>query len=375
MSSTNGNGRKKVLFLTKFMPDGPPSGALVRTQALLKALDRRFDVRIIGYDERGPNRPRGRWSSLADCMLKRRAYQESRWDTPWMRRRIAQEMETRQPDAVHVEFTPLAPLADDLGLPRLLDMHNIESLFAQSIGEAMRGPGAALAKRDARKLRKIEDRVGRDFDVVIVSSQSEADRAPCPTEIVPNGVHAGREPLRDVTPDPNLFVFVGVFSWMPNIDGAEWLVKEVLPLLAPETRIQIVGRNPHQRVLDLAGPRVEVTGEVPDPWPYVAGAGVVMAPLLSPGGTRLKILEGLLAERPVVATPGGASGLEDLQGEGLIIADGPRAFADAVMSLSRDPERAAELGRAGRRALLERYDWERIGERLLALYDTRLGLR
>jgi glycosyltransferase involved in cell wall biosynthesis len=292
-----------------------------------------------------------------------------------MRRRIAEAMDTWQPDAVHVEFTPLAPLADDLGLPRLLDMHNIESLFAQSIGEAMRGPGAALAKRDARKLRKIEDRVGSDYDVVIVSSQSEADRAPCPAEIVPNGVHAGREPLRDVTPDPNLFVFVGVFSWMPNIDGAEWLVKEVLPLLAPETRIQIVGRNPHQRVLDLAGPRVEVTGEVPDPWPYVAGASVVLAPLLSPGGTRLKILEGLLAERPVVSTPGGASGLEDLEGEGLIIADGPQAFADAVMSLSRDPARAAELGRAGRRALLERYDWERIGDRLLELYDTRLGLR
>jgi glycosyltransferase involved in cell wall biosynthesis len=45
------------------------------------------------------------------------------------------------------------------------------------------------------------------------------------------------------------------------------------------------------------------------------------------------------------------------------------------MALSRDPERAAELGRAGRRALLERYDWERIGDRLLELYDTRLGLR
>ncbi len=374
MSSENGR-RKRVLFLTKFMPDGPPSGALVRTQALLKALDKRFDVRVIGYDERGSNRPRGRWPSLVDCLIKRRAYQESRWDTPWMRRRIAEEMENWQPDAVHVEFTPLAPLADDLGLPRLLDMHNIESLFAKSIGDAARGPESLLAHRDARKLRKIEDRADKDFDVVIVSSRSEAERAPCATEIVPNGVHASREPLRDVTPDPNLFVFVGVFSWLPNIDGAEWLVKEVLPLLAPETRVQIVGRNPHQRVRDLAGPRVEVTGEVPDPWPYVAGASVVMAPLLSPGGTRLKILEGLLAERPVVATPGGASGLEDLQGEGLVIADGPRAFADAVMELSRDPERAAELGRAGRRALLERYDWERIGDRLLELYDTRLGLR
>ena len=169
------------------MPDGPPSGALVRTQALLKALDKRFDVRVIGYDERGSNRPRGRWPSLVDCLIKRRAYQESRWDTPWMRRRIAEEMENWQPDAVHVEFTPLAPLADDLGLPRLLDMHNIESLFAKSIGDAARGPESVLAHRDARKLRKIEDRADRDFDVVIVSSGARPSGPPARPRSSPTG--------------------------------------------------------------------------------------------------------------------------------------------------------------------------------------------
>jgi glycosyltransferase involved in cell wall biosynthesis len=312
--------------------------------------------------------------SLLNSLVTRRAYQVARWDTPWIRRRISEEIERFQPHALHVEFTPLVPLANDRPIPRLLDMHNIESVFAASIGDNTRGLASFVAHRDARLLRRIEDRADRDFDVVLVSSRSEAKRAPCATEIVPNGVHASREPL-DVTPDPTLFCFVGVFSWLPNIDGAEWLVREVLPLLAPETRLQIVGRNPHPRVQALAGPRVEVTGEVPDPWPYVAGASVILAPLLSPGGTRLKILEGLLAERPVVATPAGASGLEDLEGEGLVLAESPRDFAEAVMALSRDPERAAELGRAGRRALLARYDWERIGDHLLELYDTRLGLR
>jgi glycosyltransferase involved in cell wall biosynthesis len=110
-------------------------------------------------------------------------------------------------------------------------------------------------------------------------------------------------------------------------------------------------------------------------WPYLADSSVVLAPILNPGGTRLKILEGLLAARPVVATPEGASGLEDLEGEGLVLASTPEAFAAAVVELSRDPERAAALGAAGRRALRERYDWARIGERLLEIYDTRLGLR
>jgi glycosyltransferase involved in cell wall biosynthesis len=127
-------------------------------------------------------------------------------------------------------------------------------------------------------------------------------------------------------------------------------------------------------VLALAGPQVEVTGEVPDTWPHVSAASVVLAPLLAPGGTRHKILEGLLAARPVVATPEAADGLEDLEGHGLILADGPAAFAKAVDELQQDPVRAAELGRTGRVAVVAGYEWRRSYDTLLGVYETELGL-
>lgn len=100
---------------------------------------------------------------------------------------------------------------------------------------------------------------------------------------------------------------------------------------------------------------MEVTGSVPDVWPHIAGAGLVVAPILNAGGTRLKDLEGLLAERPVLATP--------------------QAFARAADELTSDPVRCAELGRLGRRAVIADYDWRNIGARLLELYATRLGVR
>ncbi len=125
---------------------------------------------------------------------------------------------------------------------------------------------------------------------------------------------------------------------------------------------------------ELSGPRVEVTGEVPDTWPYVSEASVVLAPLLAPGGTRHKILEGLLAARPVVATPQAADGFEDLVGHGLVLAEGPEAFAQAVTEVASDETRAVELGRMGRSAVIERYDWRTSIDRLLDLYDIELGL-
>lgn len=363
-----------MLVLTKYLPDGPPSGGLIRTEVLIDALRRRYDVRVLGYVERGDGpHPRSRLSALANGLLTRRAYSVARWDTPWMRTRIAEEMVRFRPEAVFVDHSQVAPLAEGLGLPRAMDMHNVESIFAQGVADTTRGPTALLAARDARLLRRLEARIAADYELVVVNSAKEAERAAGAPEVIPNGVFPAKTPL-EAPPDPDLITFVGLFSWLPNIDGAEWLVREVLPLLAPHVRVRLVGRDPHARVTALAGPRVEVTGEVPETWSYVSAGALALCPILSTGGTRHKILEGLLAERPVVATRMGAEGLEDLEGNGLVLAETPREFARQVTALIDDPAGAGELGRLGRRTVVERYDWARIGEQFADLFAARLGL-
>jgi glycosyltransferase involved in cell wall biosynthesis len=84
---------------------------------------------------------------------------------------------------------------------------------------------------------------------------------------------------------------------------------------------------------------------------------VCVAPLLAGGGSRLKILEALAAGRPVVATTIGAEGLEDLVGRGVLVEDDPDRMAQALAELLADPERAAELGRAGVAAVAADHSW------------------
>lgn len=364
---------KRILVTTKFVPTGLAFGGMTRTVRLVDGLRQRFDVRILGYVENGDPSPRDPLRSLVNSFAARRPYQISRYDTPWLRTALQRELEEFQPDAIHVDYLQLAPLSWDLELPQLLDLHNVESALAASIAKTSRGPSKILAARDARLLRRTEQRAGEVFPVITAPSAKEAQRMPGNVHVIPNGVDPSREPL-DVPIDPNLVVFVGIFSWGPNIDGAEWFVHEVLPLLPESMKVQLVGRNPAKRVQALAGPRVEVTGEVPDTWPYVSRACAVLAPLLAPGGTRHKILEGLLAARPVVATPEAADGLEDLADRGMVLAGDPRAFADAILAYSRDLERAAADGRTGRDAVVAGYDWKVSCGRLLDLYESELGL-
>ncbi|MGE3795672.1 MAG: glycosyltransferase family 4 protein [Dehalococcoidia bacterium] len=369
-----GAARPRVLMVTKFLPDGPPSGAQIRTSALLGVMRTRFDVSVVGYAERSGPRPRGRRSALMNALATRRPYQVSRWDTPWIRERIGEEMTSFGPDAIHIDHLQVAPLVGGLGLPRVLDMHNIESVLAAGVAASTRGPASWVAARDARLLRDVEREAAGAADLVLVSSHRERERAPIgDVEVVPNGVHGGTPPP-SVPIDPDLLVFSGLFSWLPNIDGAEWFVHQVLPLIPPHLRVRLVGRDPDPRVRALAGPRVEVTGEVPEMAPHVGAAAVVLAPLLTTGGTRLKILEGLLAARPVVATPLAAEGLEDLAGRGLTLAASPSEFASVVTELAADPDRASRVGAEGRRAVLASYEWNAIGSRLLDLYESRIGL-
>lgn len=365
---------ERVLFVTKYRPDGPPSGGLLRTRAMIAALKRRFEVRVIAYNEEGSPRPRSRYASLANGYATRRPYQVARWDTPRLRRAVDRQLEVFRPDAMHVEFSQLGLVGLDFPGPRLLDMHNIESYFAAEVASHAKGPQQRIAARDARLFERLEREFCERYELVIVSSSSEAARAPGEVEIVPNGVSVDWDAPDYSLAERGRALFVGLFSWLPNIEGAEWLAAEVMPRLPEWARVDLVGRNPDRRVTALETDRLSVVGEVPEMLPYLSRSSVVLAPLLGRGGTRLKILEGLMAARPVVATAEAADGLYDLEGEGLVVTSGPEEFAAQVTALLEDPALAAEIGLRGREAVAERYSWQGIGDRLLELYRDRLGV-
>ena len=181
--------------------------------------------------------------------------------------------------------------------------------------------------------------------------------------VCPNGWNPG--PVLPRGSGGQVAVFVALLGWRPNIDAAVWLATRVWPLVTrqlPAARLLLVGRDPDDEVWALRSPSVEVTGTVPDVRPYLAGSTVALAPLLSGGGTRLKVLEALDAGRPVVATSVGIDGLTNLVGKGVVVADEPEAFAHAVVTLLGDPDQSAELGALGNRSVAEAYSWDRVLE-------------
>jgi glycosyltransferase involved in cell wall biosynthesis len=169
-------------------------------------------------------------------------------------------------------------------------------------------------------------------------------------------------------------------DWLPNQDGADFLVFNILPRLrqlVPPVRVVLAGRNPpewlRQRYAEF--PDVSFTGTVAELRPIIARAAVCVVPLRIGSGTRLKILEAAAMAKPVVSTTLGAEGLDLRHGHEILLEDNPRAFAEAVALLLTDPARATALGAAARTAIEENYSIPALRRQLQQMLTGVCGSR
>jgi glycosyltransferase involved in cell wall biosynthesis len=117
---------------------------------------------------------------------------------------------------------------------------------------------------------------------------------------------------------------------------------------------------------------VEVVGFVDDERSEIAGAAALLVPLRYGGGSRLKILTAMSMSRPIVSTTIGAEGIACESGHDLILADEPRAFAQAVIRVCSDEAFRQCLGSNARRRATGTYDWGVIGARMRDEYASLL---
>jgi glycosyltransferase involved in cell wall biosynthesis len=365
-------------MVSKFVPLPDNDGGKQRTLALARRLALGADVVLCAYDDGTadvegmrrlgvdvrcvPWRPTP--ARAASGVLRTRSLSSGRFWSGALASEIGRACEEGPVDLLQVEYLQMTPLTRGVAARRrVLDLHNVESALVRSYAQAGRGPRGLVARIEARALLAMERAVLGTYDTVVVVSERERTRLPRGAGevlVCPNG----RDPDPDgplAPADTPTAAFVATMGWAPNVDAALWFVGEVWPLVlrrVPAARLLLVGREPAPSVQALASGSVEVSGTVADIRPYLARTRVAVAPLRSGGGTRLKILEALDAGRPMVATSVAVDGLEDLVGEGVVLADDAPGMAEALCALLDDPDRAEALGRAGHDAVAARHSWD-----------------
>jgi sugar transferase (PEP-CTERM/EpsH1 system associated) len=283
----------------------------------------------------------------------------------------------RKFDAIVCDFLPpVVNLPERVPCPTILFTHNVEAEIWRRHRDNATNPGARLLLREQwRRMLRFERAALTRFDLVLCVS--DADRQTfarlypgalkAPAHVVKTGVDTEYfAPMTDRPSSRAHLVFTGSMDWLPNEDGMQYLVREILPRIRqvePETTLSIIGRSPTpavKRLAETAG--IEVTGRVDDVRPHIARGSVYVVPLRIGGGTRLKIFEAMSMGKAVVSTTVGAEGLPVTPGHDICIADEPARFAQAVVHLIRDDALRHRMQAEARRLVVDRYDWSAVAQ-------------
>lgn len=302
--------------------------------------------------------------------------------TTGLRARLAAFAGDEPYDLVHVSRTYLGRLADpwvQSGARLILDCDEADGDVMRAIARLKRRSGAsadaAWISLEAGHHDRLAQQVLPQFDRRFAASDGEARKLLRLTGVAVTAVANPTPrlmplPVAPRRPDP-LIILVGTMNYAPNVDGAVWFARTILPRIrrcgVPRARLLIVGRRPTATVLRLGSqPGVTVIGSAPDLRPHYRQAALVVAPLRAGGGTRIKLLEAAALRRPIVSTTTGAEGLGLRHGRDLLLADDAEGFAGACLSLLRRPHLAHRLARNAAAHLKARHEARTIGRTIRA---------
>jgi glycosyltransferase involved in cell wall biosynthesis len=361
----------RVLIVSAWEPWRPGDGACLILHAHLRELTGRHDLDVLaaGADHHRatppPHQPAPlRWygrtlPAAADGLWRRATRGPEPAHVGYVARAglvadLRRAVREQRPDVVHLFGWGTAALWPHLdGVPAVHDA--VDPWAANLDNRTVGGLHGLLDHGEAARVRAHEARHYPHLSAVVVRTEVDAELlrhqvAGATVAVVPNGVDAGPPPPPLVT-EPVL-AFLGSYDAEANVDAAERLVREVLPLV-PGARVLLIGRDPSPRVLALSGPRVEVTGTVQDVAAALARAAVFVAPITRGRGVRNKVLEAMAAGLPVVGSPLALQGIG--ASAGVVEAASPGEQAAAVVRLMTAPE----AGPANRARVLERHTWAR----------------
>ena len=389
-----------ILFLGHRLPFPPDRGDKIRSYHVLKALAKLAPVHVGCFAETAADRVNERWlAGLADshCMplrakplalaglealARREPVSLAAFRHEQLARWVHATLARGDIDTLYVFSGQMGQYVPREWRGRLVvDLVDVDSAKFEAYAGEARGAARWVHAREARLLRREEARLAARAERTLLVSEAEAallrSRIPpgARIEALGNGIDAAAFDPRAVTPQPALkatagphLVFTGQMDYSPNAEAALRVIERILPAIRtvhPQATFHVVGRAPTSELsMHDGSPGVRVWGEVPDVRPFLAAADLVLAPLTIARGVQNKVLEAMAMARPVMLTPGAATGIDANDGEQYAIADSDAELAGRSLALLADPAAAQAMGASARRFVVERMSWPAMLARL-----------
>ena len=329
------------------------------------------------------------------------SYHIKRFISPAFEAKLIELLSTEKYDIVQLETLYLAPYVDIIrqysDAKIVMRSHNVEYEIWKRVTQntqffLKKWYLGLLTKR----LKHFEIANINQYDYLLAITQRDLDfhrhlGCTVPATVVPIGLDSTRyshilekannsalinHQNHNIVPEKLSCCFIGALDWMPNIEGVEWLLKEIWPKVIakePEAILYIAGRYTPDWLMDGHWPNVEICGEVENAAEFIANNDIMLVPLLSGGGMRVKILEGMALSKLVISTSIGIEGISAVHGEEALVADSSEDFAQEIVNAFRDINMIKRISKNAKDFVAKSYDNKAIAEQLIQFYEAQLS--
>ena len=324
--------------------------------------------------------------ALRNLLFSRRPYNVARFIDSAVSGALVALLQAESFDVIQYEGTYVAWYHEWLASEELtpektvsvLRAHNIEYVIWERLAKGEKN----VARRRylshlATRLRRFEKEYLRYFDGVAAITKEDIVRlqelgCPEPIALVPAAVEmAAFQPDPAITPRPRTIFMIGSLNWLPNLEGLEWLLREVWPALhaeLPDLELHVAGVAPPAHLLVPRHDNVFIHGFVESAAAFMRHYDLMLVPLLSGGGMRVKIIEGMALGKGILSTGIGAEGIEVADGKDIVLRDGAAAWQQTLRDYYHGRLPVAALGAAAAATAAQVYANDRVTERFEALY-------
>jgi glycosyltransferase involved in cell wall biosynthesis len=312
------------------------------------------------------------------------SYHIERFISKPFRDKLIELLQRDEYDVIQLETLYMAPYVETIKLYTkaqiVMRAHNVEHEIWERISDNTRFfPKKWYLTHLARKLREYEIAQLNEYDFLLALTDRDLKKfkklgyrngaiaSPIGLESSQYIMHT-RE---NSTGKPLTLCFIGSLDWMPNIEGLHWFIHKVWPMLSskyPEITLHVAGRNTPRTLSGASARNVVVHGEVPHASEFISRYDIMVVPLFSGSGMRVKILEGMALGKAIISTSLGKEGIDATDKEEIIVADDAKAFVRAIDYCVEHPDALDRIGENAREFVREHFDNHAITERLYGIY-------
>ena len=314
------------------------------------------------------------------------SYHISRFISIPFEQKLIEILKSEEFDFVQIETVHLAPYIPVIRryseAKISMRSHNVEFEIWQRIADNTDFlPKKWYINHLTKKLKKYEVNQLQNYDMMVAITQRDLDffkklgyknkSVVTPIGLDINDYHPNFDTYNKA---PSLS-FIGALDWMPNYEGLMWFLENVWDQLIerfPSLKFHIAGRHTPASLMSLKKKNVTVYGEIPDAVKFINKHSIMIVPLLSGGGMRAKILEGMALGKVVLSTQLGLEGIAGKHQQDVLVADTPEEIIENIAFALNDKVRLQTIGRNAREFVTENFDNLNIARRLECNYAKML---